>query len=163
MKNFLYFILIIFLLGCISNTQPLSRIPFPIDEYQSLNKKGTGVIKGQAFLKTRGGTVKTAAGNKVLLNPVTSYSRQWYIEGFLQDHPLENPDPRYNQYIYETTADADGRFEFINIPQGEYYLVTHVFWEVASISTSSLLTQGGYIVQKIIVKNDQTYKVILTK
>lgn len=52
----------------------VERIAFPQEEYSSLPEAGTAVVHGQAFLKTRGGDVKTAAGEEVILNPVTSYS-----------------------------------------------------------------------------------------
>ncbi len=59
---------------------PVQRIPFPEAEYATLKMNGTAVIRGQAFLKTRGGDVKTAAGNEVLAG------RQRIVYFFATDH-----------------------------------------------------------------------------
>jgi hypothetical protein len=143
--------------------QPVQRIEFPLSEYTMLNTEGTGVVKGQAFLKTRGGDVKTAAGNEIQLNPVTSYSNQWYKDSYLQNKPLTEPDLRYLGYILTTIADAEGKFEFINVPSGEYYLVAPVFWEAAVGYQGSLVRQGGLIARKIKVKNNNEQKIILAR
>ena len=69
----------ILITGCITEySKTIQRIEFPIAEYEMLNRKGTGIVTGQAFLRTRSGDVKTTAGDEILLNPVTSYSNQWY-------------------------------------------------------------------------------------
>lgn len=142
--------------------QPVQRIQFPLLEYLILNTEGTGIVKGQAFLKTRGGDVKMAAGNEIILNPVTSYSNQWY-DAYLLNKSLTEPDPRYDQYVIKTIADADGKFEFINVPPGEYYLVAPVFWEAAVGYQGALVRQGGIIAKKIKVQDGKELKIILTR
>jgi len=142
--------------------ETVERIAFPTSEYDMLAKRGTGVVKGQAFLKTRGGDVKLAAGNEITLNPVTSYSDQWYQTAYLGNKPLAEPDPRYDDYILTTIADGDGRFAFKNVPPGRYYLTTAIVWEVPSYGGSTSQT-GARVCKVIEVVNDKTVNVILTK
>jgi hypothetical protein len=157
--------------GCETAVPPVARIPFPEEEYAALPKTGTGIVKGQAFLRTRGGDVKTAAGSEMRLNPVTSYSQQWYsvnYEAYLLRQGtagpvLGPPDPRLAKYILLTTGDGEGRFEFKNVPPGDYYLVTEVWWEAPAGSGAYLVRQGGPIVKRITVKNGEEQNVILTR
>lgn len=79
MVRILVVLMTVVLSSCASiAAKPIPRVLFQESEYLALPKTGTATIIGQAFLKTRGGDVKTAAGNEILLNPVTSYSLQWY-------------------------------------------------------------------------------------
>lgn len=142
---------------------PLSRMPFPEAEYAALNKVGTATVRGQAFLKTRGGDVKTAAGNPVYLNPVTSYSNEWYSRSYLTGQRMEPPDPRLTPYMPNQTADGSGRFTFSNVPAGEYYVTSLVTWEAATGYKFSMETQGGIVTKKITVKDGETVEVIVTR
>lgn len=161
MKKILFYLLVILPigLGCVRQ-QPVQRIPFPSSEYAQLFSTGTATITGQAFLKTRGGTVKYAAGNEVFLNPVTTYSTQWYNNAYLHSRPMTPVDSRINQYIFSTIADGEGKFTFLNISEGDYYLSTSVFWEVPTQYSTGL--QGGILCKKITVKKDEHNKIILT-
>jgi hypothetical protein len=152
------------MMGCAGSMRnPIHRDYFPIDEYVSLPDTGTATVTGQAFLKTRGGEVRFAAGEVVLLNPITSYSTQWYNESYIKNFIMEEGDIRQNQFIRKTTADATGRFCFKNVPRGRYYLVSSVVWEVPYGRYSMMLPQGGLIAKPIEVFDDQTQDVILTR
>ena len=159
----LFLIAVVF--GCASRVavNPIDRIPFPEDEYRSLASTGTAIVKGQAFLKTRGGDVKTAAGNEVILNPVTTYSNQWYESYYLQGLPMKEPDPRVWKYIRKTVADGDGRFTFKNVALGEYYVTTGVFWEAPVGYQGALVRQGGAVSKRISVKDNEEIEVIVTR
>jgi hypothetical protein len=144
--------------GCVTPVGPkVTRIPFPLEELEKLPKTGTASVIGQGFLKTRSGDVKFAAGNKVTLVPVTAYSNQWYEIQIVQDRRLESADPRYPNYYWQQTADGEGRFEFKDLPAGEYYINTYVFWEAGSTN------QGGWIAKKITLKENEELRVILTR
>lgn len=140
---------------------PAERIAFPEQEYASMPQTGTATVRGQAFLKTRGGDVKTAAGEEVLLNPVTSYSKQWYNVSYLGGRALTEPDPRYAQHIRKTVADGDGRFTFSNVPAGRYYVVARVVWEAPT--GYGLAAQGGYVAKEISLEGGETVDVIVTR
>ncbi|MCP6769344.1 carboxypeptidase-like regulatory domain-containing protein, partial [Klebsiella pneumoniae] len=81
----------------------------------------TGVLRGQLFAKQRGGGVVKGAGSEIILNPVTSLSLQWYDEA-RRGNLMSEPDPRYVAAGRTTKADAEGRFEFRNVPPGEYFV-----------------------------------------
>lgn len=142
---------------------PVERIEFPSDEYAMLAKEGTGVVRGQAFLKTRGGDVKVAAGEEVLLNPVTSYSEQWYEVAYLGGKTLTAPDPRYHDHIEKTIADGDGRFVFRSVPPGEYFVTARVVWEAATGYGGGLQAQGGFVTKRIRVSEGEQVDVIITR
>lgn len=148
-----------------STTKPaippaIPRIPFPEDEYTKLPGSGTGTVSGSAFLKV-GGDIKAAAGERVILNPVTSYSKQWYTVSFLGNSHLEPPDKRIDKYIRTKKADAQGRFTFRNVPPGEYYIITVVSWEAPVGSQGAHVSQGARLCKIITVKNHEETKVIL--
>lgn len=142
---------------------PLPRMPFPEAEYQALPKVGTAVVKGQAFLKTRGGDVKVAAGNEVLLNPVTSYSLEWYEKSYLPNRRLEDPDPRLSQFTSKQTADGSGRFTFKNVPAGEYFVTTIIRWEAPTGYQGALQLQGGAVTKRVKISDGEEIEVVITR
>ena len=151
-------------IGCQIQARPrevLERIPFPAEEYEALTSTGTGAVSGQAFLRTRGGEVKTAAGSEVILNPVTTYSEQWWDEAFIGGSDLTAPDPRYGEYWRAKTVDAQGSFRFDRVPAGEYFITTVVFWEAPT--AYGLQPQGGRVAERISVTNDAVTEVMLTE
>jgi hypothetical protein len=142
-------------------TKPaIPRIPFPESEYAELPSSGTGTVSGSAFLKI-GGNVKAAAGERVILNPVTSYSKQWYMVSYLGNTHLEPPDERINKYIRTTKADAQGRFTFKNVPPGEYYIITVISWQAPVGSQGAIVSQGARLCKIITVKNHEETRVTL--
>jgi hypothetical protein len=165
MKTLVLLMLAIGTVGCTAPTQQVisARKPFPEAEYLALQKVGTATVKGQAFLKTRGGEVKTAAGNEVFLNPVTSYSLDWYENSYIPNWKMEPADPRQASYMKTKLADGNGHFVFKNVPAGEYFLTTSVFWESATGYQSSLRRQGGIISKKIKVIEGEELELVITK
>ena len=139
---------------------PLTRPAFPESEYLRYVGTGTNSVTGQAFLKTRGGDVKTAAGNDVYLQPVTSYSNWSYDHRFETVAPA---DPRIHKYLRKTVADASGRFTFKNVPDGHYYITTAVTWQAPTGYRFALETQGGVIWKAVSVKDGETADVIVTR
>ncbi len=140
----------------------LPRIPFPKEEYAKLPTSGTGAVTGRAFLK-RGGDILAAAGERVLLNPVTTYSNQWYSLSYIGHNQLEPPDPRINKYIRSTTADPQGKFTFRNVPPGDYYIITVISWQLPAASKEAAASQGARLCKKITVKNGEEIKVTLSQ
>jgi hypothetical protein len=62
--------------GCAHNfvTQPSFDLPsFDAEDHRSFEGSGTATIKGQAFLRQKGGGVVTCAGSDVKLMPATNY------------------------------------------------------------------------------------------
>lgn len=59
---------------------------------------------------------------------MTSYRNQWYKAGYIGNKPLTEKGLRYDNYICEKIADTEGRFTLRNVPLGDYYLTTSVYW-----------------------------------
>lgn len=103
------------LAGCAGTTPPRERqARFIESEYAPYASQGNGTLVGQAFLKTRGGDVKYAAGNEIILNPVTSYSTEWFDVAIRQGQDIAEGDARVQPFTRSTFADGEGRFEFNN-------------------------------------------------
>ncbi|OGW44104.1 MAG: hypothetical protein A2Y66_05560 [Nitrospirae bacterium RBG_13_41_22] len=134
--------------------------PFDEREFAPYSGDGTSTIQGQAFLKTRGGEVRYAAGNTVTLIPATSYSREIW-QASLRGEFLSNKDPRWYNYVREVIADGFGNFEFKNIPAGEYYIECPIFWEVPG--QYGLQSTGAVVKKEIKALPNQTVKLILTQ
>ena len=166
--------------GCASNQSSISpnrissqpvvsivpRIPWPINEYEKIQTDGRFEISGQAFMKTRGGEVKVAAGETVVLSPVTSYSKQFfdfYIRGKKERFQElgSNVDSRIYDFIKTSIADAEGRFRFQGVKEGHYFLYTKVFWEVPT--SSGLHREGGYLGKEVVIPNENQSEIILTR
>ena len=140
-----------------ASTDSLSQTNFPEGQYQSLEKNGKTEITGQAFLKTRGGDVKYAAGNKVFLEPATPFAKDYYKNQPHSPYPLTADNPRAAAYSRVTTADAQGKFAFKGIPPGDYFIVTSVTWEVAG------KVQGGNLIKAVTIKNEPSLNFIISE
>lgn len=151
--------LVLFMSGC----GPIERkIMFNEQEFKSYAEKGTATIFGDAFLKTAGGEVRKAAGNTILLLPANSYTTEWINHNkrymALQLTPA---DPRYFKYERQTTGDADGRFEFNELPPGQYYVATKIIWKVPS-GGGGLTETGGWVSAMIQIASGEKKKVVVT-
>lgn len=137
---------------------------FNPDEVKWSLQDGTAVIKGQGFLRTVGGDVKTCAGYPVKLVPYSSYTEEIhnaYLNGKLTAG-ISNKDTNLFTYRKTTQCDAQGNFEFSNLPAGRWYAETLVHWSVPSGYLN--LSQGGWIQSDVIsTYPNKTTQVILTK
>lgn len=149
------------------STTPIARIPNPVEpaiaaEYRPFQQAGTGRVAGQAFMRTRGGDVKLAAGNSVRLDPITTYSREWYrLRGRdVRYFHTELPDTLFNAVRREQRVDAQGKFAFADLAPGWYFVTTYVQWETGATYGGM---QGGVVSDSVQVKNGTTVDVILTR
>ena len=101
----------------------MKRIPFPVAEYNRLARTGKGTIKGKIFVNTPSGGKAFGAGTRLYLNPVTSYSNQWYNDSYIGGNKMEKADSRLFNYLKFTAANANGAFAFYGVPAGSYYLI----------------------------------------
>ena len=102
----------------------MERIDFPVEEYKHIRKIGRSTVSGTIYLENSY-TSNKVMGKKVklYLNPVTSYSQQWYQESYLGGYKLSKSDPKLYNYLKFTMSNANGKFNFFGVPTGQYYLV----------------------------------------
>lgn len=167
MKHAIALALAISLAGCAY--QPPRPAVFPLtQEFDATQAKrqildGSNAIKGNAFMRQRGGGVVTCAGATVSLVPATAYAKERIDRiygGKASARPIDavfEPDPaEYKKLIRTTRCDAQGNFQFDRVADGEFFLTTAVIWNVSS------QLQGGTVVQMITLANGQTLNTVLT-
>ena len=86
------------------------KAKFIESEYAPYAGEGTATLCGQAVVQTRRGEFKYGAGNEAYLNPVTSYSTEWYRVSVIGGRSLTKPNPKALAYNRATRADGNGRF-----------------------------------------------------
>lgn len=140
---------------------------FDADQARRLMSDGVNIIKGNAFMRQRGGGVVTCAGAQVFLIPATEYAarRINIIYGTGADRAFTNakldmkfnPDPpEYYSLTKTTRCDAQGNFSFDRVADGEFFVQTSVSWEVAR------RIQGGQLMHRVKVSNGSVANVILS-
>ena len=148
-------ILAILLTSC----APVERqVAFIESEYIPFRGDGDSRIVGQAFLRTRGGEVKLAAGLAVVLTPVTSYSAEWFSHEVLRHGYLTPGDRREQAYIRVRTGDGEGRFKFTGIPAGRYYVTCEIHWELPDETYD-----GGTAYAVVDVGPGETQEIVVTR
>ncbi len=106
------------------SNEKMDRMEFPVDEYYRLARTGSGTIKGKIYLRTAyNGTMVMGGGTRLYLNPMTSYSDEWYKESYLGGKKMTKADSRLFNYLRFTAANNDGSFAFYGVPSGKYYLI----------------------------------------
>ncbi|MFH0926206.1 MAG: hypothetical protein V1872_11375 [bacterium] len=152
---------ILLITGCAGSlARPIQRqANFILEEYMPYKNTGTATIKGQAFLRQKGGNVVTAAGATIYLNPATSYSKEYFELQVMRGLHLSEADKRMLEYERTTTGDANGNFEFNDLPAGEYYIATTITWYVPG----QYIPEGGNVGTKVGVKPGEMKKVVLTR
>ena len=107
----------------VQSEQAVPRIPFPVEEYSRLARSGHATVKGTISVLNANGERILGKQTRLYLNPVTSYSRQWYQESYLGGRKMDKADPRLFNYLKFTTSDATGHFAFYGVPAGRYYVI----------------------------------------
>ena len=101
----------------------IPRVAFPESEYQQLKKSGNGTIKGSIYLSDAYGKKTYGKQTRLYLNPVTSYSRQWYQESYIGGYKMAKADKRLYNYLRFTASNSRGKFAFYGVPSGTYYVI----------------------------------------
>ena len=134
----------------------MERIEFPTSEYYSLPRSGRATIKGSIYITDSYGSRVVGAGTRLYLNPITSYSKQWYVESYLGGNRMQKADSRLFNYLKFTAANSSGDFAFYGVPNGSYYLIGTVkcgeqcgYASEKSIRISTRVSvQGNQVVNK---------------
>lgn len=106
-----------------SSLQIVQRIAFPAGEYAALARTGKGTIQGNIYLQDAYGKKIYGRKTRLYLNPVTSYSRQWYEQSYIAGSKMGKADSRLFNYLKFTASDESGSFAFYGVPSGRYYLI----------------------------------------
>ena len=101
----------------------IPRVAFPQSEYNNLAKSGKSTVKGKIYIVDDNGNNIYGKGTRLYLNPVTSYSKQWYNESYVGGYKMEKADKRLFNYLKFTTSNKRGSFAFFGIPSGSYYVI----------------------------------------
>lgn len=152
---------------------PATRIPtlsvYDPEEGAFIHRTGANEVRGQAFLRQRGGDVVTCASETVWLIPVTTYAseRIHNIYGTTSAparsiNQVDDADPRYLQDQQNTVCDAQGNFSFESVADGSYFVVTAVAWESASGYGGSLVRQGGPVMHPVSVRGGEVVRIIIS-
>jgi hypothetical protein len=172
-KGFAATAMSIALMGCAAPPGLQSEPPVPIrgafDEGLARKLVGEGVntIRGNAFMRQRGGGVVTCAGSEVYLIPATQYAkeRMAYLYGTQGEsgsnsHRRQfsfNPDPpSYTAIVRTTRCDSQGNFVFDRVADGEFYVQTQVSWMAGSL-------QGGNLMHRVSVGGNQSISLVLSR
>ncbi len=102
-----------------------------------------------------------AAGSDVVLIPKTTYSAERInalYQGSKINYFVPSPasPPGFEEAMKKTKANGEGRFEFTNLSDGDYYVVTKVIWMVGSA------TQGGAIMEPVSIRQGSAVELIMT-
>lgn len=137
---------------------PIMSRPAGSSEYAPYLGSGTATISGQAFLLTQGGEAKRAAGSIVDADPLTPFAEQWFIAANGRWDLTPN-DTLFARARRRTTADADGRFEFTDLPGGRYLISTSVTWKASN--GYGLVSQGGWLADTLTVRDGEKRTLVM--
>lgn len=152
-----------FLLSACEAPRYVMSQSFDAEEHSRAMRSGTAVLRGQAFLRTVGGEVRTCAGLRVNLIPATNYTVELATvsqSGLYSQ--IVNIDQRIHQYVRHTICGVDGSFTFRDLPPGDWIVQATVVWGVP-VSSYRTVRQGGDVVGRATTRTDQTTEVVLTR
>ena len=133
------------------------------DEVSWSKLDGDSSVSGSAFIRQRNGGIVSCAGFEVELFPQSSYAdeRLSYLysnlnKGFNTSRAIDTGDHRYLADGRKTICGVDGKFKFTNLPNGVYYIITQVAWQVG------YSTQGARLFQKVDLTSGGNLEVVLS-
>ncbi|WP_225782643.1 hypothetical protein [Xenophilus sp. Marseille-Q4582] len=160
------------LAGCAAPTRTVDMGgQFDEEAARAALEPGAGKIQGNALLRQVGGGVVTCAGNRVDLHPATGYARKWFAAFFgnegggyrsVHETPIikfVNTSPAFSTLGKAGHCDAQGNFEFTQVKDGDWYVITNVQWNV--MTRYGAEPQGGTLARQVTVKDGQSVRVVL--
>jgi hypothetical protein len=144
---------------CAPPAPPIELGPVSQADFDAWSGSGPADIKGQAFLTTVGGDVKTCAGNQVFLMPANDYDIS--LDNALMKTKNVNANTNLvAQNVRVAMCDSQGNFEVSSLPSQSWIIGTEVQWGVPN-EYGSITYEGGYL-KKIFNLNSGTNKIILS-
>jgi len=172
MKNIYYLLLLtsIFITGCATKLSSL-QTTFNANEAKDMLVKGNNSITGSALIRMKNGGVVTCAGGAVELVPLTNYSKERIIAIYGNDQEgysptgygsevikFSNEPEDYKKLVKKTHCDAQGYFNFKDIADGSFFLVTHIGWLGGYFDTK----QGGSLMHRVDLSNGENKNIVLS-
>jgi hypothetical protein len=154
--------------ACGTAPSPQRSTPTPIAfstaEHDAYLATGTSSIKGQAFLRQRGGGVVTCAGSRVLLMPATPFFKEFTrVTQQGRSGSAPNMNPSHAGVFKLAQCDAQGNFAFDNLVTAQWLVFTEVKWYVPNADRRwSGSTQGGTLMREVSVNQGSATQVILS-
>ncbi len=136
------------------------------------NAEGNNSIRGSALLRNSEGKIGTCAGLEVILTPATPYATERFQYTFASlDHGFTSyteydtfiPDaPGYYASQRKATCDADGSFWFENLPDGTYYITSHIRWvEKAKNPKEYDKNYSGTVMQRVHIQGGKRHRIVV--
>lgn len=121
--------------ACAAPIRPLPPLPsvaaFQVADHAEYIDPGAGSVRGQAFLRQRGGGIVTCAGSVVYAHPATPFFRQLLAHNRAGGTSTMVPGANAAlSLVRQTRCDAQGNFEFRDLPVGAWLITTSVRWSV---------------------------------
>lgn len=147
-------------------TAPAPRTAtFQESEYRPYAGTGDASVSGQVSMRTGDGQVTSGGGCKeVLLEPVTSYSTEWFEREVMKNEVLGTPDPRALSFRRTTQTDAGGAFRFEQLPAGSYYVACLMRWDrwIMQGTRPVMFEEAAWVHGRVTLKTGEHGRVVLT-
>ena len=98
------------------------KAPFIEEEYAPYAGEGNAVIEGAACFELKDGTTKCFENADIFINPVTTYSDEWYSRHWVGNERLAQADERAVKYNKMIKTGKDGKYKFDKLKPGSYYV-----------------------------------------
>lgn len=171
MKNLIQVIFLPILCMSCSNSTPTSQnsqLPaFNPQQANYINKTGSILVQGEAFIIGKNGKPIFAAGETIRLVPATNYAtarfnRLYKGKTFIRASEIApiKPDPQYAQLTRTTISSARGKFEFDRVAAGKYFITAQKI-----IRTPGKFTVvGGAMFARVVITGKERWpvKVVVT-
>lgn len=166
--------------GCATPTTARIGVPFDANQARARLAPGSNQIVGNAMMWLSSGGVISCAGEQATLYPVTRYAREWArltydtVElgnrvtppNFAYRPRSAGPtglqvDPAFLETSRSVSCDADGRFSFDRVGDGDYYLVARIAWQAHIYDEHHYFHGKGYldyegtVMKKVTVREGQ--------
>ena len=138
--------------------------------------EGKTRIQGNSFIVDRlglNGTTHTCVGYEASLIPKSNLVEEylnylfpnleesfWNLKGSI---PFKKMDENIDAGARRSKCDINGNFEFTNIPNGTYYLLTTIYYIGGPLRTIPPDYKGGILLKKVIVNNQVEMRVVVSK
>ena len=126
------------------------KAAFIESEYAPYEGTGKAVIEGNACFELNDGTKKCFENADVFINPVTTYSDEWYNRGWAGKEFLAKADERAIKFNKMIKSGKDGAFKFEGLQPGSYYVGAMVCLPQAADSKKCSCTRFA---SKVTMKN----------